>query len=362
MTSKFTWVPLYRELANRLADQEACQGELIALLEQIRADGFKVTPLTDQDDQGAHFLMTEIDPFTFYGTFNRGIRIDQRLGILAALKKHFGLQSNLPEDFDGIPILNNQRSWFIGYRSNRKIDDVARLWRVFRLALGEKPLNDPEFLDAFDKALEVACTNLNLTMGLFWIRPENFLNLDHTNRQYLGIKLPPSGLSAEFYRTTVESVRGKGKPFVELSHTAWLKKDDSDNKDDKLPKENSYWFVGAYWSDTDPQDQTGRFLAEGIWENGYTDRYLDEVRAMKVGDKIAIKAAFTQKKNLPFDARGHTVSCMAIKAIGTVAANRGDGRTVEVEWDSSFKSKTWYFYTNRDTVWRFSGILTMPAS
>ena len=164
--------------------------------------------------------------------------------------------------------------------------------------------------------------------------------------------MPPSGLSAEFYRTTVESVRGKGKPFVELSHTAWLKKDDSDNKDDKLPKENSYWFVGAYWSDTDRQDQTGRFLAEGIWENGYTDRYLDEVRAMKVGDKIAIKAAFTQKKNLPLDARGHTVSCMAIKAIGTVAANRGDGRTVEVEWDSSFKSKTWYFYTNRDTVWR----------
>ena len=81
--------------------------------------------------------MKEIDPFTFYGTFNRGIREDQRLGILAALKKHFSLQSKLPEDFDGIPILNNMRSWFIGYQSNRKIDDVARLWRVFRLALGE---------------------------------------------------------------------------------------------------------------------------------------------------------------------------------------------------------------------------------
>lgn len=57
MTSKFTWVPIYRELANRLVDQEACQSELITLLEQIRADGIKVTPLTDQDDQGAHFLM-----------------------------------------------------------------------------------------------------------------------------------------------------------------------------------------------------------------------------------------------------------------------------------------------------------------
>ena len=88
MTSKFTWVPLYRELANRLADQEACQGELIALLEQIRADGFKVTPLTDQVVPGSpDFLMTEIDPFTFYGTFNRGIRIDQRLEICSCPEK-----------------------------------------------------------------------------------------------------------------------------------------------------------------------------------------------------------------------------------------------------------------------------------
>ena len=33
-------------------------------------------------------------------------------------------------------------------------------------------------------------------------------------------------------------------------------------------------------------------------------------------------------------------------------ANRGDGRTVEVEWDPSFKLKEWYFYTYRNTVWQ----------
>ena len=33
-------------------------------------------------------------------------------------------------------------------------------------------------------------------------------------------------------------------------------------------------------------------------------------------------------------------------------ANRGDGRTVEVEWDPSFKPKEWYFYTYRNTVWQ----------
>lgn len=119
-----------------------------------------------------------------------------------------------------------------------------------------------------------------------------------------------------------------------------------------MPAGNNYWLVGAYWNDSDPPDQTERFLDEGVWQNGYTDKYLEEVRSIKVGDQIAIKSSSTQKKNLPFDARGNTVSRMSIKAIGTVVANRGDGRTLEVEWDSGFEPKEWYFYTDRRTIWR----------
>ena len=33
------------------------------------------------------------------------------------------------------------------------------------------------------------------------------------------------------------------------------------------------WFVGASYGGTD--DQMPRFLAEGIWENGYDDKLLD---------------------------------------------------------------------------------------
>jgi 5-methylcytosine-specific restriction protein B len=73
---------------------------------------------------------------------------------------------------------------------------------------------------------------------------------------------------------------------------------------------------------------------------------------MRVNDRIAIKAASTQRTGLPFDARNKTVSRMTIKAIGTIVANRNDGRTVEVEWDPDFKEKSWYFYTNRNTIWR----------
>jgi hypothetical protein len=165
MSEQFTWEPIYRELADRLLDWETRQGELIALLEQIRSDGYVVSPLMDKDAEDARYLVRELDPFTFFGTFNRGIRDDQRLGILAQLKRHFDLTSALPVDFAGIPILNNQKSWFVAYQYQRQPEDVPRLWRVFRLALGDHPLDNPEFGQAFDDALKVRNTNFNLTMG-----------------------------------------------------------------------------------------------------------------------------------------------------------------------------------------------------
>lgn len=110
------------------------------------------------------------------------------------------------------------------------------------------------------------------------------------------------------------------------------------------------WLVGATYGGTD--DQTPRFLQEGIWENGYQDKYLDAVKSIQVGDRIAIKSSYTRKHDLPFDNRGQTVSVMAIKAIGTVKENLGDGRTLKVDWTPFDPPREWYFYTNRSTVWR----------
>ena len=360
MINNFTWIPLYRELADELVNWEDRQEELISFLENLRAQGFVITPLHDKDGDGARFLLKEIDPFTFLGVFNRRIGYDQRVAILAQMKQHFGLQGDLPEDFNGVPVLNNLRSWFFPNQTSRDANDIARLWKVFRLALSEEdPLESKEFLKAFDEALRVKQTNVNLTMGLFWIRPETFLNLDQNNREYLGIRLPADGLTAKFYAEMVRLVREEEKPFPELSLAAW----GAENERARMVAETqeaqyrawggvSYWLVGAYWDDRDPADQTDRFLEEGMWENGYKNRYINDVMSMRVNDRIAIKAASTQRTGLPFDARNKTISRMTIKAIGTVVANRNDGRTVEVEWDPDFKEKSWYFYTNRSTIWR----------
>src|SRR6202158_4877433 len=110
------------------------------------------------------------------------------------------------------------------------------------------------------------------------------------------------------------------------------------------------WFVGAVYSGTD--DQLPRFLADGIWENGYDNKLLDVVRSMRPADRIAIKASYTRKRGLPFDNRGHSVSVMAIKAIGTITENLNDGKRVRVDWKKVEPVREWYFYTNRGTVWR----------
>lgn len=109
-----------------------------------------------------------------------------------------------------------------------------------------------------------------------------------------------------------------------------------------------FWFVGAVWNRTD--DQLERFLAEGIWQNGYDDKFSDHVARMRPGDRIAIKASFVQKHNLPFDNRGKAVSCMRIKAIGTITENLGDSKTVRVDWVRLDPPLDWFFYTYRVTV------------
>jgi len=76
------------------------------------------------------------------------------------------------------------------------------------------------------------------------------------------------------------------------------------------------------------------------------------VKSIQAGDLIAIKSKYTQKYDLPFDNRRQTVSVMAIKAIGKVTANMGNGRTLKVEWQPVEPPREWYFYTHRGTVWR----------
>ena len=114
------------------------------------------------------------------------------------------------------------------------------------------------------------------------------------------------------------------------------------------------WFVGAWWSSENPQDQTDRLIRDGIWENGWgEDKYRDLVCQMRPGDRIAIKKSYTRKQGLPFNNHGKFVSVMAVTAIGEVLENPGHGLSVKVDWKERFDApREWYFFTSQHTVWR----------
>jgi hypothetical protein len=95
MAEKFSWIPLHEEAARHLLGWEDRQKELISFLEELRKDGLKITPLNDQDNEGARFLLTEIDPFTClskkrnWGTVHN---VDTRKVITSGLSVMFALK------------------------------------------------------------------------------------------------------------------------------------------------------------------------------------------------------------------------------------------------------------------------------
>jgi len=101
-----------------------------------------------------------------------------------------------------------------------------------------------------------------------------------------------------------------------------------------MAKEIQYYCVGFFWYGSEPENQLPRFQKDGIWENGFDDKYLDKVKSVQVGSQIAAKTSYTRKKD------GKTISVLEVHGIGTVTANKGDGKILKVDWKKDFKPFT----------------------
>ena len=126
---KFTWIPIYKEIAAKLRGYKNRQDELIKIL-----DGLKIS-LKDEIEKGKPAPLSAIDPFTFFSTFNRGITKENRKAILKSLKEKFRLTSDIPNDFTGIPTVNNLNSQFFSHSYERRKADIPVLWKLFDEAM-----------------------------------------------------------------------------------------------------------------------------------------------------------------------------------------------------------------------------------
>ena len=219
----FTWIPYYKEFAQRLTQFQKDRKRLLNLIYDNR-DELLAKYLHDQGGEGD--LLEDIDPFTVFGLFNRGIKHENRINSAKLFKNILDIKVDIPKDFEGIPVLNNEKSHFFGFRSHRGKNDIQNLWNLFI-----KVVNDENFEEEYNTVIKQFIIKVNITMGLFWIRPEKFLAFDRTNRQYLkeqyGIKLPNKAPEYSEYMKILDSINKKmasgeikENTFYELSANA----------------------------------------------------------------------------------------------------------------------------------------------
>lgn len=179
------------------------------------------------DEGGKDDKFTDIDPFTTFGLFNRGISKKNRVSSAALFKRLLNISAEVPSDFDGVPILNNQKSHFFGFRPDRKPGDIESLWRLF-----VKVVKKEDFENEYNALLGQFLIGVNITMALFWVRPEDFLAFDSSNRAYMkgryGIVLPNRAPAYSAYMSILNDIKKKmkegvikEKTFCELSANAY---------------------------------------------------------------------------------------------------------------------------------------------
>jgi 5-methylcytosine-specific restriction protein B len=235
VTSRFSWIPFYEEFAKALLKFRTNRKPLLKLIYDNRKE---LLASYLHDEGGEEDLFDDIDPFTVMGVFNRQIKPTNRISVIEIFKKELNIAAPIPNDFDGIPVLNNQKSHFFGFRSNRSENDIENLWELF-----SNVVNDLDWEEAYNNVINQYIIKVNITMGLFWIRPKEFLALDKINRNYLrekyNINLPNKAPLYEDYVNILSDIKKKmsdktieENSFYEISSNANnIKQDDYVNND-----------------------------------------------------------------------------------------------------------------------------------
>lgn len=183
--SQYSWLRFFMELADKLLAFKDDRQALIAMLQHVYADIGMALPTLDSGG-----IPTDIDPFTVYGLFNRGLTDNKRRAVALGIGGALGVQAPLHDDFVGVPVLLNINATF--YDQVRRDDgDIERLWDLFAVALAyaDQPTEQTEavFRHAYDAVLQQRHASWNVTMGLFWIRPYSYVNLSKRDRWFLAL-------------------------------------------------------------------------------------------------------------------------------------------------------------------------------
>ena len=180
----FNWSGIYEEFATKLLEYKNDRKSLIGKLQNIYEEIGMKLPKMESDGK-----VLDIDPFTVFGLFNKGITINNRKRILVGIAKQFNLKNKVPSSFDGIPLVNNLSAAFFNFVEDRGENDINNLWEVFEVAIryADNPTqgNKLKIESTYNNVIKQKGIQWNITMGLYWIRPNTYINLDSKNREFI---------------------------------------------------------------------------------------------------------------------------------------------------------------------------------
>lgn len=302
----YRWVDFYMEFADLLLPFKNNRAELIEKIKEVYASIDFRLPKLEEDNE-----IVDIDPFTIFALFNKGITDEKRIKILKAIARIFHVKVEVPIAFEGIPIVNNLKAAFYCFKGERDSKDIDNLWALFDSALRyADSLSESDkrnVQQCYDEVRKQKGVNWNITMGLYWIRPHIFLSLDSRNRAFLSDvdNMPhyfttifgkvnkglPDGASYFFIceqaRNALKQEEYPYHSFPELSYYAWKSTTEENRNDvpsysvDSNVKGTDYWV----YSPGDNASMWDEFYHLGIMAIGW-----DEVPDLKQFEsKEAIK-------------------------------------------------------------------------
>ncbi len=239
--TRFEWIDFYSAFATKLLPYKENRPELIRKVKTVYEKlGMKLPKLEEDGNP------VDIDPFTVYALFNKGISNANRNAIIKGVAAEFGVNAPIPATFEGIPLVNNLKATFYYFASERDDHDIDHLWDVFEQALkladADQGADPAPFCAAYDTAIVQGGIRWNLSMALYWIRPYTFVNLDSRNRWFI---LNPDNMPGDFVvkakpllnkvpdastylelcrmcRIALEQGSHDYRSFPELSYYAWI--------------------------------------------------------------------------------------------------------------------------------------------
>lgn len=254
--NQFAWVDFYNEFALKLLDYKDRRKDLIEKVKEIYTITNIKMPTLERDNN-----IVDIDPFTVFGLFNKKLTDKNRVKILRVISQLFDIKTPVSTSFESLPVLNPQNATFYYFVGDRNESDIDNLWELFSYALAysEKPTNKhrEKLAHYFDLVInQKGNGNSKITMALYWISPNVFMNLDSRNKWYIyeSGKIPLDVVSklpkietkisfskyyliVEHMHNYLQSSESKLKDFKELSFDAW-KYSEQINKDKATKKKD----------------------------------------------------------------------------------------------------------------------------